>query len=309
MVNIVPLESSGNKVYVGDTIQYGEIQKRLIPQYNIKYIISLDNESSNSVRRELSDYNLQTPVSYVNHIDLSSPHTGGFVLDRFFRTTRGNNDYYPMLIHCNNDKIKVGFAVALWVRENLGYKPEDAVKMAERYGYDSKKIPEASKNTMDKIIGLTEEKKEEEESEEVEEVLEDLGLADDAVGSMRDDLFNANPPAANPQLSWAPAEDASRSYMFTSAARKSRMKLLKKLVDKNNLFLDGPPTGLAGAEAPASGTGLPKKEEDKLNLDAPQVGSRSSYNGIPDTYLNAPSGSPGAPNAAMFVDPGGLVQL
>jgi tRNA nucleotidyltransferase/poly(A) polymerase len=40
-----------------------------------------------------------------------------------------------------------------------------------------------------------------------------------------------------------------------------------------------------------------------------QVGLYDNYGGIPESYINAPSGSPGAPGAAGPIQPSGLVQL
>ena len=52
-----------------------------------------------------------------------------------------------------------------------------------------------------------------------------------------------------------------------------------------------------------------KKDTNEMDLPV-GVGDRSNYNGISDSFLNSPSGSPGSPpNASGPVDPGGTIQL
>lgn len=125
----------------------------------------------------------------------------------------------------------------------------------------------------------------------------DTAQADDIVSEMKDNFSHqdgwssvgAIPTGTSTEYSFAPLSDSSVELPFgsKSSSVKSRTSLLKKLIK----LLEE------------------KNEDDNSAAMLPNSGLIDNYKGLAADQFGAPSSSPGSPNAANYVDPGGLVQL
>lgn len=305
---IKSLNESSGKIFTSPLPSPGDVES-MIKQYKIKFILSLDSSAYQQTRnylnlaiKKLSSEKIKfiPPQIKLIHIDPSNPTDGAKQVASFLRTIKEGSKYYPMLIHCQAGKDRTGFACAKWLIENRSYKPEDAVKLMEtKYGYGTGGISPNAKKILDEILGV---QKIPEKAEEEVEDLEDLDILsanDDIVEISRGNtpnrksqyLSSTTSPQSDPQQSFSIFLDPDSGYPNNSyeknASRKltnkQRKNILKRLLNKPNT--------------------------DNNNLNVPSVGEKDNYDGLSSSQLNAPSGSPGAPNGASFSEPSGTLQM
>ena len=307
---ITMLQESNGKILISPAPSPGDIEL-LIKQYKIRFILSLDmtaySQTANYLNiiknklKKTKDANFITPQQKLIFINPSSVVSGAKEVKSFLESIQQNSRYYPMLIHCQAGKDRTGFACAKWLMINRGYSAENAIKLMEtKYGYGSGGISPESKKALDEILGF--QKTKESDPETIEDIdideLMDISPADDSIVEISrgstPNLINPNysmtqPPASNPQQSFSVLLDLDSGYPNNSYEKTASRKRLTNKQRKNILkrLLNKPNT-------------------DNNNLS---VGLRDNYDGLSSTQLNAPSGSPGAPNGASFSEPSGTVQF
>ena len=302
---------SGGRVYFSDAPQVSDV-KNIFSPAGIEAIISLDHAAGETIVNECPKYRIK---QYFYHINPAAPVPGA---TRLAKDIKNITMKTPVLIHCFHGQDRTGFGIALWLVQVTGYQPCQAIKFVEMLTGFGLGITPKAKDQLKAIVGCIE---------------SDTNLALDAVEQMRDELAHGQGYAASgtvdggtfgDHLSFAPFQDPNGDYSISKdninsyenqwgvSARIKILKMIKiagkkkkKTDDKNNGDFDSVPAGMPGQEHASAGV----DEKLPAQILLPDNGQRGNWAGLSENFLNAPSGSPGAPNSASPSQPSGLVQM
>ena len=273
---------TAGKVYFSDKPDIGDVQNIFYPA-GIHTIISLDQTAGQPIEKEAKKFGIK---QYFYHIDPANPIPMATKLAQDLMALTSDP---PILIHCMHGQDRTGFGIAEYMKQKEGYSPEAAEKFVETLTGFGKGINLLAKEELEEILGYRNLLR--------KDHTKDQNSADDIVSVMRDNLAHqagsSNSGTVDAgvfadHLSFAPYSDPNGDSYPGFGNIRARMKLLTKLCQKTE---------------ETSTTEIPKQ------VMLPEVGEKSNYNGLSENYLNAPSGSPGAPNGASPTQPAGLVQM
>lgn len=292
-----------------------------IKRNGIKKIVSLDQATGG----KFSGYLKKHPDLKVEHVMLPL-NLDKISAERLAREIESNgilnnSPNNRVLVHCKLGRDRTGLAVAL-------YKVIKGKTNCKQAIQSDRAFENSSENLVDFYMTICEECNQrnanhehyckkflEKDSTEVKEdtgqpevnqdgsITVDTNKALDAAEIVRKEFHHQKnspyhgtiQPAIDWQLSFAPFSDPDvdrypgivdkRASDNRKSKRKARVKFLMKILE--DLL----------------------KKEDSNESNVPVSGEIDNYNGIPDSFLNAPSGAGGSPSAGAFVDPGGTVQI
>jgi len=272
-----------------------------IKKFNIKKVISFDSGTGIKFGNILPNNmeHIMNPINIGSDSLAAARSLSLKVKNGFMDNSAGK----PLLVHCKAGTDITGLAIALYKEIKKNVSCTDAIRDIKSFGglgpsigltadqfiqviCESCKINHQHFNQENqKSTQETEGLDAKNNSDKVTINLNDISNADDIANLMRAHLQGPTAPIVNPQQSFAPYMDPNVDRYPGIVLAKKRRKILNKILDKKN------------------------EKEDSNDMNIPQIGQVNNYQGAPNSQISAPSGSPGAPNAAAFSDPGGWVQL
>ena len=186
----------------------------LCKDYNIKNIISLDEDAGNEIKKickKLKINHFQIPINH--HIDKND-------INKIIKLLSKIDS--PTYIHCRWGKDRTGMVVAMYRCMN-GYDIDEAFEEADKFKFGLG-LPQSSINSYMNAVKYVYDKFNNDSNE----------IQDDIVTQQRDDFYKGFvPPAANPQQSFAPFLDpevVSTPYASSNSSYASAKNYFLKII-------------------------------------------------------------------------------
>lgn len=291
-----------NQLYRSGQIAPTELTGLTNPPYNVRKIVSLDQNAGNLIAKYIPQGVEQVMFPLLEGNGSIEARSLASAIKQGLLETKG-----ATLVHCMNGQDRSGLAIAMYRTIKQGQPCTQAIQEAISLGYGTGLNPNILGQYNIEICRTCQVshthycQSTTTQNGTTTQTGTDISQADDIVNEMRDDFSHQQgvpsagviPPGTSTEYSFAPftSPDSEGAFGLKASSSKARKKILKRVLkfmkEKQDL-----------------------KEElgDENSIsDIPMSGQLDNYTGSPG---NATSATPGSPNSAGFSgDPTGTVQL
>jgi protein-tyrosine phosphatase len=277
-----------NKLYRSGQIPPSEIPMLVGTIWNVHKIVSLDLAAGTAIQKSIPEgvEQVMFPIEIGGNPNVQGRKLAETIKQGLLETKNG-----AVLVHCLEGRDRTGMAIAMFRTIKQGWTCTQAIEEAKVSGFGLG-IADNIRKGFEIEICRTCRQQHQHYCQTINSKVNSTNSTTTDTNTASDDIVDESriasngiiPPATRPQQSFCPISDYTNSDPILGgvniiASTKTRMKLLKKLIEK-------------------------KEDENDVI-----VGQIDNYNGISGTQLNAPSSAPGAPNAAGPVDTATTIQI